>query len=43
MSDVPTQAAVLNAILKATGARLFEIPATPDKVLEALSRRQIGV
>ena len=33
---VPTGAAVANAIAHATGVRLHELPATPDRVLEAL-------
>ena len=33
---VPTGAAVANAIAHATGARLRELPATPDRVLTAL-------
>ncbi len=39
MSDVPIVAAVLNAIADATGARVYDIPATPDRVLEALGKR----
>ena len=35
---VPTGAAVANAIAHATGARVYELPATPDRVLAALSR-----
>lgn len=33
---VPTGAAVANAIAHATGVRLYELPATPDRVLAAL-------
>lgn len=40
MPDVPTVAAIINAIADATDARVFDIPATPDKVLEALGRRE---
>ncbi|MEE9199607.1 MAG: molybdopterin cofactor-binding domain-containing protein [Dehalococcoidia bacterium] len=38
MSDVPIVAAIMNGIANATGVRLFDIPATPDKILEALGR-----
>jgi xanthine dehydrogenase YagR molybdenum-binding subunit len=34
---VPTLAAVANAVFNATGARVRELPITPDKVLQALS------
>jgi xanthine dehydrogenase YagR molybdenum-binding subunit len=34
---VPTLAAVANAVYNATGARVRELPITPDKVLQALS------
>ncbi len=40
MSDIPPVPAILNAIADATGARLFEIPATPDKILEALGKNK---
>jgi len=33
---IPTPAAIANAIYDAVGARLFELPLTPDKVLAAL-------
>ncbi|MFQ5903452.1 MAG: carbon monoxide dehydrogenase, partial [Candidatus Binatia bacterium] len=33
---IPTAAAIANAIYNATGARIRELPITPDKVLKAL-------
>ena len=38
MSDVPIVAAITSAITNATGARIFDIPATPDRVLQALGK-----
>ena len=38
MSDVPIVAAILNGISDATGARVFDLPASPERVLEALRR-----
>ena len=32
----PGAASISNAIYNATGARVFDLPMTPDKVLEAL-------
>ncbi|MET3662926.1 xanthine dehydrogenase family protein molybdopterin-binding subunit [Aquamicrobium ahrensii] len=37
-SLVPTAAAILNAIRDATGSRVFEVPATPERVLAAIDR-----
>ncbi len=37
MTMVPTAPAVMNAIVNACGARVRHLPATPDKVLSALS------
>ena len=37
MTMVPTAPAVMNAIANACGARVRHLPATPDKVLEALT------
>ena len=39
MSDVPIVGAIINGIADATGARVFDLPATPERVLEALARR----
>jgi len=36
---IPTAAAVANAIYDAVGARLYEIPMTPEKVLRAIRER----
>jgi CO/xanthine dehydrogenase Mo-binding subunit len=36
---IPTAPAILNAIHHATGARITQIPATPDRVLAALKAR----
>ncbi len=38
LAMVPTAPAILNAIFAVTGARLFRIPATPERVLNALER-----
>ena len=35
---VPTAAAVANAVANAIGARIYELPITPDKVLGALNK-----
>ncbi len=37
---VPTAPAILNAIRHATGAAIRHVPATPDRVLAAISRRK---
>ncbi len=37
---VPVGGAIANAIFDATGARLFEMPFTPGRVKEALTRRK---
>ncbi len=37
-----TPRAILNAVYNATGARIDEIPVKPEKVLEALARKQQG-
>jgi len=36
---IPTAPAILNAIHHATGARITQIPATPDRVLQAIKAR----
>jgi CO/xanthine dehydrogenase Mo-binding subunit len=35
--SIPTAAAITNAIYQACGVRLYRIPATPERVLEALA------
>jgi aldehyde oxidoreductase len=37
-SLVPTAAAVLNAIFDATGSRIYDVPATPERILAAMHR-----
>ena len=37
-----TPRAILNAVYNATGVRINEIPAKPEKVLEALARKRDG-
>jgi xanthine dehydrogenase YagR molybdenum-binding subunit len=39
---VPTLAAIANAVFNATGARLRQLPMTPDRVLAALAAAQKG-
>lgn len=39
---IPTAAAVANAVANATGARVYELPMTPDRVLAALARGPVG-
>lgn len=39
MSDVPIVGSIINAIADATGARVFDLPATPERILEALARK----
>jgi aldehyde oxidoreductase len=38
-ASLPTTPAVLNAVYHATGARVRQIPATPERVLAAIRRR----
>jgi CO/xanthine dehydrogenase Mo-binding subunit len=37
---IPTVAAIVNAIYDAVGARLYELPLSPDKVLSAIDSRK---
>lgn len=39
-TSVPTAPAILNAIYDAVGVRLFSLPATPEKILNALKKNQ---
>ena len=39
---IPTPAAIANAVADAVGARVTELPITPDRVLRALKARQEG-
>jgi aldehyde oxidoreductase len=36
---VPTHPAILNAICDATGVRIYDMPATPEKILAALKTK----
>jgi CO/xanthine dehydrogenase Mo-binding subunit len=38
---IPTAAAIANAIYDAVGARLYELPATPDKILQTITREEL--
>ena len=38
MALIPTPAAIMNAVKNATGVRITEIPATPEKVYFTLRR-----
>jgi CO/xanthine dehydrogenase Mo-binding subunit len=42
VSMVPIAAAIINAIYAATGIRIRQLPATPERVLEALRRAERG-
>jgi CO/xanthine dehydrogenase Mo-binding subunit len=39
---IPTAAAIANAISDAVGVRLFELPATPDRVLQGILKEDFG-
>jgi CO/xanthine dehydrogenase Mo-binding subunit len=39
---VPTAPAVVNAVYHATGARIYNLPLTPERVLKALKSRKLG-
>lgn len=39
-TSVPTAPAILNAIYDAVGVRLFDLPATPEKILKAIKEKQ---
>ncbi|MBL6774136.1 MAG: molybdopterin-dependent oxidoreductase, partial [Candidatus Puniceispirillum sp.] len=39
---IPTAPAILNAIRHATGAAIYDLPATPDKVLEAIAAAKVA-
>jgi len=36
----PIRPAIANAICRALGARIFDLPITPEKVLRALQKKQ---
>jgi aldehyde oxidoreductase len=40
MTMVPTAPAVINAIYDACGVRIFDLPATPEKIKAALAARK---
>jgi aldehyde oxidoreductase len=37
---MPTSPSILNAIENAAGVRIYDLPATPDKVLKALKAKE---
>ncbi len=39
---IPTAAAIANAIYDAVGVRLFELPATPNRVLQGILKENLG-
>jgi CO/xanthine dehydrogenase Mo-binding subunit len=39
---IPTAPAILNAIAAACGARVHDLPATPDKIRAAIRAREAG-
>ena len=39
---IPISAAIVNAVYNAIGVHIREIPMTPDKVLQALKRKEVG-
>jgi CO/xanthine dehydrogenase Mo-binding subunit len=39
---VPTAPAIMNAVYHATGARIYELPLTPERVLKALKSEKLG-
>jgi hypothetical protein len=39
---VPTAPAIMNAIYDAIGVRMKSLPATPEKILEALNKKTHG-
>ncbi|MEW6673006.1 MAG: molybdopterin cofactor-binding domain-containing protein [Thermodesulfobacteriota bacterium] len=41
VATVPLTPAILNAICDAVGVRIYSLPATPDKILDGLSRKRI--
>jgi CO/xanthine dehydrogenase Mo-binding subunit len=41
-ANVPGVGAVANAVYNACGARIRELPITPDKILNALTQTQRG-
>jgi hypothetical protein len=38
ITSIPTAPAILNAIYNATGVRLYDLPATPDRIKQALAK-----
>jgi putative selenate reductase molybdopterin-binding subunit len=37
---IPTPAAIANAVYKATGVRITELPVTPEKILNGLKNKK---
>ena len=42
LGNIPTSAAIANAIYNAVGVRIKELPITPDKILKALEEKKKG-
>lgn len=42
MTMVSTAPAVINAIYDACGVRIFDLPATPEKIMAALAAKKIA-
>jgi CO/xanthine dehydrogenase Mo-binding subunit len=40
ITSIPTAPAILNAIYNAVGVRLYDLPATPDKIRQAFARKE---
>jgi len=41
-ANVPGVGAVANAVFNACGVRVYELPITPDKILNGLMKKQLG-
>jgi CO/xanthine dehydrogenase Mo-binding subunit len=40
-TTIPTAAAIANAIFNAVGVRVKELPMTPERILEAIKKREV--
>jgi len=43
ITSIPTAPAILNAIYNAVGVRLYDLPATPDKIKQALAEKRTQI